>query len=63
MAQHLIKFTCGHEKKVGIIGPKKYIIEKVAFFGTIKCPECRKEEAQNNFEELSKNVLQKPMFY
>lgn len=63
MAQYLIKFVCGCEKKVGILGPAKYRRDRAAFFSTIKCPECRKEETQNNFAELSeKMALQKLMF-
>ena len=64
MAQYLIKFACGCEKKVGILGPAKYRRERATFFSTIKCPECRKEEVQKHFDEShEKMMLQKSMFY
>ena len=63
MAQYLIKFACGCEKKAGILGPEKYRMEKAAFFSTIKCPECRKEDVQKYFAESSEKIdLQKIMF-
>ena len=63
MAQYLIKFACGCEKKVGILGPTKYRREKAAFFSTIKCPECRKEDVQKYFSESPEKMwLQNPLF-